>query len=98
MIVIQHLIWDEWNVPHIARHDVTPEEVEAACQGEPVLYKKSYKDRLMILGETPAGRILAIVVGPVPNAPSVTWYPFTARSAHRSERRDYNRVKGDRAS
>ncbi len=86
---LRRLIWDHWNIAHIARHGVTPEEVETVCNGELVLYKQSYKERLMLLGETPAGRVLAIVIGPVPGAPIGTYYPFTARPAHRRERRDY---------
>jgi len=98
MIELRYLVWDEWNVPHIARHGVTPDEVEAACHTEPVLYRESYKDRLMFLGETPAGRVIAMVVGAVPDAPPGTWYCFTARPAHRTERRDYRRLKGGQES
>jgi hypothetical protein len=36
MPVIQKLIWDEWNISHIARHDVSPEEVEQVCHGKPI--------------------------------------------------------------
>ncbi len=89
----RRLVWDDWNLPHIVRHDVTPDEVEAACHAQPVFFKQSYKGRIMIFGMTPAGRLLAIVIGPVPDAPAGTFYPFTARTAHRSERRDYERLK-----
>ena len=34
-IVINALIWDEWNKEHIARHGVTPEEVEEVCHRNP---------------------------------------------------------------
>lgn len=98
MIDLRHLVWDDWNVPHLARHGVTPEEVEAACHAEPVLYRRSYKERLMLLGETPNGRVLAIVIGSVPDALAGTYYPFTARPANRSERRDYNHLKGGQVS
>ena len=27
MLLIRHLIWDAWNIAHIARHQVTPEEL-----------------------------------------------------------------------
>ncbi len=94
MIVVRCLIWDDWNVPHISRHDVTPDEVEAACHAEPVLYRYSDKERLMLLGETPTGRVLAIVIGPVPDEEPGTYYPFTARPADRRERREYNDLKG----
>jgi uncharacterized DUF497 family protein len=98
MLDLRRLVWDDWNVLHIARHGVTPEEVEDACHAKPVLYRQSFKERLMLLGETPAGRLLAIVIGPVPDAPPGTYYPFTARPAHRRERRDYNHLKGGQGS
>jgi len=28
MLSVEGLIWDEWNKDHIAKHNVTPEEVE----------------------------------------------------------------------
>ena len=33
MIVIRRLVWDTWNIVHIARHDVVPDEVEEVCHG-----------------------------------------------------------------
>ena len=93
MIELRHLIWDDWNAAHIARHGVTPDEVEAACQASPVVYRESYKERLMLLGGSPSGRLLANVVGAVPGAPTGTYSTFTAQPAHRSERRAYQRLK-----
>lgn len=93
IVEVRRLVWDDWNVSHISRHDVIPEEVEAACHAQPVFFKETYKGRLMILGMTPAGRVLAIVIGPVPGASAGTFYPFTARTAHRSERREYARLR-----
>jgi len=34
---IDELIWDDWNVEHIAGHDVEPEEVEEVCFGRPLV-------------------------------------------------------------
>ncbi len=95
MLNLRHLVWDDWNVPHIARHGVTQDEVEEACRADHVIYRKTYKDRLLLIGATRAGSVLAIVLGPVPNQPDGIYYPFTARPAHRSERRDYEQVKGE---
>ena len=53
--LILHLVWDEWNRDHIAKHGVTPSEVEE-------------------------------VVGAVPGKTGF-YYPFSARSASRKERR-----------
>jgi uncharacterized DUF497 family protein len=92
---LRHLVWDEWNIPHIARHGVTQQEVEEACHADVVIYRETYKNRLLLVGSTQAGRVLAIVLGPVPNRPDGIYYPFTARPAHRSERRDYEQLKGE---
>ncbi len=47
-----------------------------------------------MLGPAPDGRILAVVIGPVPNEPDGVYYVFTARPADRSERRSYHEQKG----
>ena len=33
-LTISELLWDDWNEAHIARHHITPEEVEEICFGE----------------------------------------------------------------
>lgn len=33
MIIVRELIWTERNIDHIARHNVTREEVEQVCHG-----------------------------------------------------------------
>ena len=48
MIVIRRLIWDSWNVAHIARHEVTPDEVEEVCQGEYIV-RQTYDERLLLI-------------------------------------------------
>ena len=45
VINIRRLIWDAWNIAHIARHNVTPEEVEQVCHTDPVVQKEK-KGRL----------------------------------------------------
>lgn len=34
MILVNNLIWDDWNRKHLAKHHITPEEVEEVCQGK----------------------------------------------------------------
>ena len=59
--------WDEANRAHIARHGVTPQEVEELILGNPLdieLQKGeegSGEERLLLLGETAKGRILQLV-------------------------------------
>lgn len=94
MVLVRRLTWDAWNVAHIARHGITQDEVETVCHGDPIIFKQSYKNRLVILGPDHDGRILAVVIGPVPNEPSGIYYAFTARPADRAERRFYHQAKG----
>ncbi len=94
LLTLRRLVWDDWNLEHIARPGVTRDDVEAVCHHDPVLYRENYKERLVLLGRTQEGRVLAVVLGPVPNAPDGTYEPFTARPADRTDRRDYDRLKG----
>jgi uncharacterized DUF497 family protein len=89
---IARLIWDEWNRNHITKHAVRPEEAEEVIAGKPVA-RETYKQRVQFIGPTLAGRMLAIVVGPVPDRPGV-FYVFSARPASRKERNAYAQAQG----
>ncbi|MBK7779675.1 MAG: BrnT family toxin [Ardenticatenia bacterium] len=86
MLQIAALVWDDWNVGHIARHAVTPSEVEEACVGEVVAWP-TYKGRLLAIGRTTQGRDLAIVLEPTEAVHA--YYVITARPASRRERTAY---------
>ena len=94
MLYIPRLIWDVWNVEHIARHQVVPEEVEEVCHGR-YIHRESYKGRIMLIGLTSSNRILAIILAP--QDAEGLYYPVTARTANRQERRLYQEEQsGDR--
>jgi uncharacterized DUF497 family protein len=90
MLHIRHLSWDPGNIAHIALHDVTVEEAEEVCHGDPVTLH-SYLGRIIVIGPTSAGRMLAVVLDP---EGSDVYYPVTARPASRKERRYYQQQKG----
>ncbi len=83
MIFVRRLVWDSWNVAHIARHEVTPDEVEEVCHGEYIV-RQTYDDRLLLIGPTLSGRILVVILGPTEKVG--IYYPVTARPASRKER------------
>lgn len=62
MHTISRIRWTDQAIEHLARHHVTPEEVEEACfNGEPLI--RSGRDGLhYVLGQTGDGRYLFIVV------------------------------------
>jgi uncharacterized protein len=59
--------WDEANLSHIAKHDVTQEEAEQVILGDPldiemqVAEDSNGEERLQHLGETVKGRILQLL-------------------------------------
>jgi uncharacterized protein len=91
MIEIIRLVWDAWNIAHIARHQVTPNEVEELCQSD-CLVLDGHSGRIIVVGLTQANRLLAAVLDPEEEAG--VYYPVTARTADRKERRLYQVEKG----
>jgi uncharacterized protein len=91
MLIIRRFIWDTWNIAHIARHDVIPDEVEEVCHGQPVT-SQTYKGRLRVVGPTRSRRMLTVILAPT-QEPGV-YYPVTARPADRKERRSYEQQRG----
>jgi len=91
MLSIRRLIWDPWNVSHIARHRVTPEQVEEVCHGEPVT-SQTYKGRIRVVGPTRSRRMLTVILAPTDE--QGVYYPITARPTDRKERRNYDEERG----
>lgn len=93
MVVVERLVWDEWNVRHVReRHGLQLEVVEAVCRGDYITLT-GYKERIVVIGPEPGGRIITVVIGPVPGQPGV-YYTFSARPASRKERRLYDQERG----
>ena len=82
------LIWDDWNIEHIARHGVTRDEAMEVCGGRFIVLR-GYTGRFIIVGQSIDGRALSIVVEP---EDEWKYYVVTARSASRGERRAYREV------
>jgi uncharacterized DUF497 family protein len=56
--------WDDANISHIARHGVTPEEVEQAFANDSIVVlatRRSGEERVLCAGLTDAGRPLQFV-------------------------------------
>ena len=82
-MLIGKLIWDEWNLTHISRHNVKPEEVEQVCKGKNLLNRwknKTYR----VIGQTANGRYLTIFISP---REKQSYYPITARECTIKEKR-----------
>lgn len=90
-VVIKKLIWDEWNIAHIARHDVLPEEVEEVFRKTYIAYE-SYDGRFEIIGTTKQKRILLIVLDP--EMVNGEYYVVTAHTANKKDRELYKGKEG----
>lgn len=90
---IQEFVWPEDRIDHIARHGVTPEEVEEVCFG-PALVQRAKSEGenpvYYVLGQTAAGRYLFCVAIHFPDGKG---YPVTAREMTDKEKRRYRQGK-----
>jgi len=79
------LIWDDFNIAHIARHDVEVREVETALKGSKTKAMKAKNGRVLALGRA-GKRLLTIVLAKEIDS---KFYVVTARDMSKSERRYY---------
>ncbi len=86
-MLIKNLIWDEWNIEHIARHDVKPEETEQACTGK-YLARRGREGTYTVIGQTQSGRYLTMILAP---RGSGSFYPITARDSDNKERKIFKK-------
>ncbi len=84
------LFWENKNAEHIARHGVGPDEVEEVCFDQATLFTRAGQRRYQAIGQTAAGRYLAIFPDRKENG---IYYPVTARRADDSERRLFQRLR-----
>jgi len=91
VITVRRLIWDLWNIRHIARHNVNSDEVEAVCHSDPVILRGQQKNRVLLIGITDEERILAVILEPKGKG---MYYVITAYPADNDDRALYKRLKG----
>lgn len=83
---IKYFTWDEDTIDHIARHGITPEEVEEiAFEGSPYI-RKGRQGRRYLYGKTIGGRYLFIVYVLTDKGKAQV---ITARDMDQKERRLY---------
>ena len=90
---IHEFVWPQDRIDHIARHGVTPEEVEQVCFGRCFVQRAKSQDEnpvYYVRGQTDVGRYLFCVVIQFPDGKG---YPVTARSMTDREKRRYGQWK-----
>lgn len=87
-MTIQNLIWDEWNIEHIARHNVEPNEVEEVCKNKHS-FTRGRQNTYRVIGQTQGGRYLTVIVAVRGNG---NFYPVTARDSDKWERKRLKKI------
>ncbi len=90
---IREFVWSQDRIEHIARHGVTPEEVEQVCFGRCLVQRaKSQGENPVyyVRGQTAAGRYLFCVVIEFSDG---SGFPVTARPMTDREERRYRQWK-----
>ncbi|MDX6282709.1 MAG: hypothetical protein QOH03_3780 [Kribbellaceae bacterium] len=78
----------EWSEEHIARHDVTMNEIREAILERPYYQLPGKADSLLCYGQTYAGRYLLVVA--VEDSPG-TAFVVTARDMTKAEKKSFQR-------
>lgn len=86
-MIISDLFWDDENDEHIARHNVTPKEVEDVCFGLN-LSKKESSNRYILSGQAENGRYLNVVIEHIGKG---LFRPITAFEMSTSYKRKYRK-------
>jgi hypothetical protein len=77
MSEVYWLQWEDENEEHLARHDVTPQEIRQILSNRFITMPNldEGQDRIYLVGETSGGRILQISLAPTIDP--TTWRPVT---------------------
>lgn len=86
--VVREIRWTSESEAHIARHGVTPEEVEQAVTNKPRYEAPGREDSTLRYRATDEGRPLLVVLA---EALDGRWYVATAREMNDTERRAFRR-------
>lgn len=81
-IKIKELVWDEYNVEHIKKHNVTVAQAEEVVKSF-IVHKAGKKGRYIAIGRS-GKRLISVIVN---RKKTGVYYPVTARDAAKEERR-----------
>ena len=81
------LEWDDANVEHISRHNVSPAEVEFVCNGLNYIIRGRF-GRYLVFGQTGSGRYLKIILE---HRVESSFRPVSAWEMSDSEKKNYRK-------
>jgi uncharacterized DUF497 family protein len=89
-VEIIKLIWDEWNIEHIKKHQITPEKVEESLTDKYVVFISGHTKRVMSLGRSGKKLITTVLQQ---QKIKTHYYVVTARDMATKERAIYRQEK-----
>lgn len=87
-MALTSIVWSEESEDHIARHGVTPEEVQEALYTRPRWLAAGRGGTTLVYAMTDVGRCLLVVIAPALDGDACV---VTARDLNHSERRTFRR-------
>jgi hypothetical protein len=78
-------IWDDLNIAHVARHQLTPAQVDAVLDAADVGWSVLEDGRILIEGSVEPGMVRVVVVAVADDAGAL--YVITAHRIHHKRRR-----------
>ena len=88
---IESLHWDDVNIEHIARHGLSPVDVEDVCFGEHLVFRGRER-RYILYAKTESGAMIMVVLE---RFYSQVFRPITARPMTEKEKHSYRKKAGD---
>ena len=80
-IIVKKIIWDEWNIEHIKKHNVSVNEVEVVTKNI-IVHNQTKEGRYLLIGRV-GSRILTVIVN---RKGTGIYYLVTVRDAAKKER------------
>lgn len=88
---IKSLQWDDANIDHIARHKLSPVDIEDVCFGQHIFFKGREK-RYILYGKTKGGAMIMVVLERLYDQ---AFRPITARLMTDKEKHSYRKKVGE---
>lgn len=82
-IKIKEIVWDEWNLDHVKKHNVSIDEIIEVSK-KIIYHRQTYKERYLVICRG-SKRLITLILK---RESSGKYYLITARDSSKKERKD----------
>jgi len=90
-VKIESLHWDDANIEHIARHGLSPADIEDVCFSKHISFRGRER-RYILYGKTESGVMIMVVLEQLYGQ---VFRPITARAMSEREKHSYRKKAGE---